>query len=47
MHFAFQLTGMILLGGLVLQSLVMVVLEALDYIFLVALEDSGAGALVI
>ena len=41
---------MILLGGWVLQSLVMVVLEALDYIFLVlllALEDSGAGAHVI
>ena len=41
---------MILLGGLVLQSLVMVVLEALAYIFLVlllALKDSSAGALVI
>ena len=34
-HFAVQLTGMILLGGWVLQSLEMVVLEALDYIFLV------------
>ena len=34
-HFAFQLTGMILLGGWVLQSPVMVVLEALDFIFLV------------
>ena len=41
---------MILLGGLVLQSLVMVVLEALAYIFnmlLLTLKDSGAGALVI